>query len=70
MSDNYFNAGDLVVGSPDSTKSVFSTTGAKLKDTTSREVGDPELLASRRQAMLVSMQRNGGTPVVPGNAVP
>jgi hypothetical protein len=58
-----YKSGDIVFGSSDPSKSVFSATGAKLVENPVVVVGSENDLASLRTTMIDSIERNGGKRV-------
>lgn len=60
-----FKTGDLVIGSPDPSRSIFSATGARLSDSGVSIYGDPKLLQEHQKEMTRSLLRNGGKPLEP-----
>jgi hypothetical protein len=58
--DGIFKTGDLVVGSSDPSKSVYSPTGAKLNDNGVRLYGSSEDIEAQRREISRSATRFGG----------
>jgi hypothetical protein len=63
QNDNTFRPGDIVIGSSDPNKSVYSSTGAKVIDDGVVVYGDSTTLNEYRKAIVTSAARGGGKPV-------
>jgi hypothetical protein len=59
-----YKTGDLVVGSSDPSKSVYSATGAKNTQSGVSLYGNPEAIAEQGKAIVTSLIRNGGKRLV------
>jgi methyltransferase-like protein len=59
-----YKTGDLVVGSSDPSKSVYSSTGAKNSQAGVSFYGNPEELEEQSNALVSSLTRNGGKRIV------
>lgn len=55
-----FGIGDVVIGNPDPTKSVYSTTGRKLDSAGVTIYGDNKSIQKRQKEIIESVTRNGG----------
>ncbi len=63
-----FRTGDLVIGSSDPSKSVYSATGAKINSAGTFIYGSEADLEAQQQEIMQSLTRNGGKKVQsPGN---
>ena len=58
--DSMFKLGDLVIGSNDPGKSIYTATGAKINEGGVSVYGDEPGLNERRKAMVTSAVRSGG----------
>ena len=58
-----FRPGDVVIGSPDPTKSVYSATGEKLINDGVSIYGDKRILESQSKELMQSAIRSGGKPL-------
>lgn len=58
-----FKTGDLVIGSSDPSKSVYSATGAKVISDGVFIYGDERNIASQQREITKILTRNGGTPL-------
>ena len=58
--DSGFKTGDLVIGSSDPSKSVYSMTGSKIIESGVSVFGDPQALEDQQKAITQSIIRNGG----------
>lgn len=59
--DSMFKLGDLVVGSTDPGKSIYSATGAKISESGVSIYGDEPELDEKRKALVTSAVRSGGS---------
>lgn len=57
---NYFKTGDLIIGSRDPGKSVYSATGSKIIDDGVSIYGDTATLVERSEELTASALRSGG----------
>lgn len=62
-----FKTGDLVIGSTDPGKSVYSATGSKLIADGVSIYGNESALKDQRKEFVTSVMRNGGMPLLPSD---
>jgi hypothetical protein len=60
----YFKTGDLVIGTSDPSKSVYSATGAKINNDGVSIYGDLKDLTAQTEEITLSAMRSGGTPMM------
>jgi hypothetical protein len=64
-----FKTGDLVIGSADPGKSVYSATGAKIDASGVTIYGEREAISSIQNELRASLTRNGGKPLTSSSSL-